>query len=1122
MASEMRLLEMLAQWEEARDRGQPLTPQELCRDRPELFAELQQRIANLERLNAVLQTDPASRDGPTPTPPGDFVPHSARPSPAIPAVPGYEVLEELGSGGMGVVLKGRDPELGRDLAIKMLRPEHQHDPALVRRFIEEAQIAGQLQHPAIVPVYALGHFPDRGPYFTMKLIRGRTLAELLAQRPDPSHDLPRLLSIFEQVCQALAYAHSKGVIHRDLKPSNVMVGAFGEVQVMDWGLGKVLKPEPSIEEPQQPETSPAASAVRTVRSAGPGLSSQTGAVLGTYAYMPPEQALGRVEAMDERSDVFGLGAMLCEILTGTPPYGDSSGWQAHLLAAQGDLAGAWSRLDGCGADAELVGMAKTCLAPQPQDRPRDAGVVAGQITVYLASVQERLRRAELEAARTTARAAGERKARRLRVGLAAAVLLLGLGAGGGGLWWAQQRAEQERQVAEQVQAVNGDLEQVADLLRAWKLPEARTALVRAEGRVAGGGPANLLGQVGQMRDALTLVDALEGIRLKAGTVVGGKFDYVSADREYASLFQDRGLAVEGEDPTALAARVRGSPARAQLVAALDDWASATGSADRRAWLLEVARGAEPGDWSNRFRDPAVRGKRAALEQLAREADVAKLSPQLLAALGLALGRQGADPVPLLAAAQRRQAADFWLNFLLGHALQGAKRDEMALGYYRAAVAARPGTSVVHNNLGNALHEKGRLDEAIRELRTALDLEPNFAEAHNNLGITLHDKGQVDEAVREYRRALALAIAPKLAAGIHNNLGTALKDIDRLDDAIREFRTALDLDRNLAPAHNNLGRALAAKGQLDDAIREFRRSIDLEPRNAGTHSDLGVALKAKGRLGDAIQEYRTALALDPNMALAHYNLGNALKVEGRLAEAIPEYRAACELEPTNAKYHGAFGEALLKEGRFGEAQAATRRFLALLPANDPLHAYGTEQLRACQKRLQLEDRLLALLTAGAKAANALEQSEFGQLCALKKHYTAAARFYRDAFTADPPLAEDARQQHRYNAACAAALAGCGKGKDADQLNDQERAHWRNQALDWLRADLKRWAKALDNSDASARAQVQQAMQHWQTAPELVGVRDKEALAKLPADESAAWQKLWIAVDSLLERTREATR
>ena len=145
----------------------------------------------------------------------------------------YQLLGEIARGGMGVILKGHDTDLGRDVAVKVLDGELAKRPAVVQRFVEEAQIGGQLQHPGIVPVYEIGAIKDERPYFTMKLVKGRTLATLLSERESLTTNRQRLITIFESVCQTIGYAHSRGVIHRDLKPANVMVGAFGEVQVVD-------------------------------------------------------------------------------------------------------------------------------------------------------------------------------------------------------------------------------------------------------------------------------------------------------------------------------------------------------------------------------------------------------------------------------------------------------------------------------------------------------------------------------------------------------------------------------------------------------------------------------------------------------------------------------------------------------------------------------------------------------------------------------------------------------------------------------------------------------------------------------------------------------------------------
>jgi serine/threonine-protein kinase len=312
----------------------------------------------------------------------------------------YEVGEEIGQGGMGAVLRARDPELNRHLAIKVLKPSLRDHPELVHRFLEEAQITGQLQHPGIVPVHDLGLGPDGLPFLVMKWIRGQTLQELLDARGSVQEDLASWVRVFEQVCQAVGFAHSKGVIHRDLKPSNIMVGRFGEVQVMDWGLAKVLT-SGRARRSGQAQAQGEDSAVETVPERVEG--HWTRGVLGTWGFMPPEQANGDWRRVDPRSDVFALGGILCVILTGQPPY---SG-QAAVVAAraqQGDVAEAFRRLDACGAEGQLVVLAKECLCPEPTGRPWDAGEVALRVGKYHRSVQERLLHAERMRAALQARA----------------------------------------------------------------------------------------------------------------------------------------------------------------------------------------------------------------------------------------------------------------------------------------------------------------------------------------------------------------------------------------------------------------------------------------------------------------------------------------------------------------------------------------------------------------------------------------------------------------------------------------------------------------------------------------------------------------------------------------------
>ena len=341
---------------------------------------------------------------------------------------------------------------------------------MLQRFVEEAQISGQLQHPGIAPIYELGQFKDKRPFFAMKLVKGETLSKLLSDREDAAEARGKFIGIFEQICQTMGYAHSRRVIHRDLKPANIMVGAFGEVQVMDWGLAKVLQTGGVADEKRSKMLQQGTSIIRTLRSGdgdvGSGLpdfgsssvgstgsQTQMGSVMGTPAYMPPEQALGEIDNMDERADVFGLGAILCEILTGKPPYVADTGMKVYRMASRGKLDDAVSRLDACGADADLIALTKECLELEPVDRPRDAGVLADRMTGYLESVQQKLRDAEVEraaeAARAeaeSARATAEIKRRRTSLALAASLLLLvALGSGG---WLYLERREANRQTAE--------------------------------------------------------------------------------------------------------------------------------------------------------------------------------------------------------------------------------------------------------------------------------------------------------------------------------------------------------------------------------------------------------------------------------------------------------------------------------------------------------------------------------------------------------------------------------------------------------------------------------------------------------------------------------------------------
>jgi serine/threonine-protein kinase len=912
-----------------------------------------------------------------------------------------------GKGGMGQVWLAHDSSLGRQVALKEMRPDLAGQHEARRRFLLEAQVTSQLQHPGIVPVYEMLQ-SESGPVYTMRFVEGRTLAQAIAEchrQPTPAalHDL---LGAFAQVCNTLAYAHSKGVVHRDLKPANVLLGGFGEVVVLDWGLALVLA---SRERARRNETS------TTVQVDDPVLSKAAG---GTPAYMAPEQARGEIDRVDERADVFGLGGILCEILTGAPPFGGKGG-AALLQAQQADLPDALTRLSTCGADDELAALAKRCLAPQMEERPRDAAHVAKAVADYRAGVAERLRQAELAGAEERARAGEQRKRYRLLLALAGSVLVTVLLGAGGYVWLLRQRDERR---AATTRGVEEQLAQAFSLrpVTSKDFDEALSKVAQAEHLLASGeGGPGLAERISSVREQLEEGRARAQEQERDNEAVrrlltqlrrrgGPRPVYVSPeqiDQDLGDAFRELGLDLDRVEPSAVGARLKARTETAEIAAILQAWMIYRRSIWKdgkgsRSWqrLAAVARAIDPDPWRNGVRDLLGQHYTKGIPKVKKlAADTAALERQPAVSLILVariLKEVADDPEAadaVLHLAWRRFPTDFQVNYQIGQYCLAAnsqgrpERPAEAVAYLMAAVTAQPDHPAGYWMLGLALRHTGKTDEAISCQRKVLVLDPGFSQARVELGAVLQTKGDLEESIRCYQ--VVLQAEPKNHVA-HNSLGAALNAQGKYDDAARAYRKSIDCEPRYPYAHNNLGLLMMKRQQWDKAVAHCSEAVKLAPKAADLRVNLGNTLLLAGRLDEGIARYHEAIGLDARYALAPYHLGVALYAKGRKAEAREYFHKALQIDPKFAKVHNTMGGLLLQEQKIDEAIEELRKALRIDPGHletlidlagvlvrkgKTLEAIGCyrKALRIAPQRGDLHGSLGVALDAAGRQAEAID-------------------------------------------------------------------------------------------------------------------------------------------------------
>ncbi len=1119
------------------------SPEEVCGAYPELLSQVRDRWRQMCHARAELDALFPPLHEPGRNPPA--VPLEVT---TLPVIPGYEVEAVLGLGGMGVVFRARHLRLKRLVALKMALAGAYAGPHERERFQREAEAVAALRHPNVVQIHDVGDSDGR-PYFTMEYVEGGSLAQKLAGIPQPSRQAAALQATLARAVHA---AHESGIVHRDLKPANVLLTADGTPKVSDFGLARRLGGEAGL--------------------------TRTGMAVGTPSYMAPEQAQGKTDAAGPAADIYALGAILYEMLTGRPPFrAETAAETVHQLLSQDPVPP--SRLNGkVPRDLEIICL--TCLRKEPRLRYTTAAALADDLDRFL--------RGEPIAARPEGRL--RRFARRIRrrptLSVAVAVsTLFALALIGGGLWSLSDReatarasnAGRKADLTATERAAEQDLTEMEEFLRKSKWDEAKAALARANGRLEGRGSTNLRirERMDQGTRDLKLVHQLASTSLNATDTIAGQVDFARTVKEYEAALRAGGFVGSLlDDPKMVGKRIAASNICNALVAALDDWAAyMVDDPKREKWLLSAAREAvrqraednpaerDPTGWSDRARDPEIWSNEAEFIRLVETAPVADQPVPLLLKLAQHLHIMKKTPVPFLLRIQQAHPEDFNVNSYLGRMMMWMNNYSESLRYYQAALAIRPSTSLAHDNLGGALILNKQPEKAVEQYRLALKIDPTAKAPHYNLALALSGRGPYDEAIEECN--LALKYYPKSGL-LYACLGKSLAASGRDVEAIPQYQKALQLEPKMTHIRLELRTIFIKHGRLDEARQVWQSALEInapeqhgdwygyaefclflgkedEYRQArkallsrfGTTTDPQIAERT-GRacllLSASGDELRQAVALADRAMNADPSKYQVLLPSFALVKGLADYRqgryeqAISGMQGDASRLPGPTPQLILAMALFQKGNVAeARQNLALAILTYDWRAirvrdqdgYIAHVLRREAERMILPN-LPTFLEGKYQPREVDERIALLGVCQFTNRSLASAQCYADTFADAPNVAEDYSIGRRYMAACAATRVGCGKSEDAAHLGEPEQTKWRAQARAWLRADLAAWGKALDSNLVTTRDRARQSLTQWQADPDLAGLREPAELEKLPPDERKDCLALWSEVGALLNR------
>ena len=1032
----------------------PQLLEKLCAQYPEHAEAIRRRLEFLESLDLVERT-----------------------APTIPAMVGeFQPIRLIGRGGMGEVYLARQTSLGRLVALKLLRPG-----AASERFRREALAVAGLDHPNIVGVHATGE-ADGHPFIAMELVPGRGLDEIIADGVSIAPD--RVVGWGRQIASALASAHDSGILHRDVKPSNIRVTPEDDARLVDFGLAKSL---------------------------GQTTLSATGSFVGSPHYAAPEQVTARRGSLGAATDVYALGVTLYEALTGQVPFPAETPEQVFHQILYLEPEGLRRSSPQISRDLETVVM--TAMAKESRQRYSSAAALGRDLECVATGrpVAVRrpgmIRRSWLWSRRQPAKAAflvaslilfsvlgflvskwpdvrrGREIERRNRIELTleSAFLEYDEGVAGGSVGRFEAVLVED---PENTTAMIG----LAMSHMHGEHPEETLRVLRKYDRHLIGVPEALLLQADACRDLdrsdeARRLDALYATKQTVGKSALGHF-----------LLGGRSL------------RRGNAGDRFAYRSALDHFLAAVMNSDRARPLFfhEVIRTAIECD------DRTIAINTA-----------------------LVLDRDWPDS----------PSTWYWAGVALS-----SVDPERSIDLLERFLAAQPENRAARNNLAGALSDAGRFDEASRALERILDRRPDDVEIIIGLGNVRRKNGDLAESVRLFQRALSLEpgsfrariglAETEIVSGRLNQAAVAL------EEAIETLEEAVDMEPTSLRAHTLLGRASFRMTHYESAAREFKYATLLDPSDSSLWVSWAMALLGRGYLGKNQEEAKSvllrAVELDPksvkawNLLTSIYvserridklidaashlaelvtddageltDLAVALTSAGRAEEALPIARRAIEADPMAPHAQTNLGWVLYELGRYEEAIPFLEKALEL----DPAVPSAQGNLDACRLILRWTAPIESASSGGDLPKDPGELAEMARTALLLERYRLCVRVYRAAFGADPKLIELSPDHCRFRAACAAASAGCGKGKDADGLSGAERAGLLDLAVGWMTDELEAWESLYDDDKISAE-QLKQTLRTWKVEPLLEGVRARAR--ESPPNESRRWRDFWGDVEDL---------